>query len=97
MVPHENFGVAQQVIWGAFGGLLPILIQLLKRGVEDITLDLPQHIGSFFLLAVFISLLLGAVSSRAFQSHHTIAALYHGATAPITLAFLVGINTHIPH
>jgi hypothetical protein len=93
----EHFGLVRQLLWGAFAGLIPILIQLWKRGIEDISLDLPGHIGSFFLLAIFISLLLGAVTSRAFAAHHAIAAMYHGATAPITLAFVLGINTHIPH
>jgi aldose 1-epimerase len=35
-----------------------------------------------------------SVASRAFAAHNIIVALYHGGTAPITFAFVLGINTH---
>jgi hypothetical protein len=38
--------------------------------------------------------LFGAVASYAFKAHNVLAALYHGATAPLALAFLTGIDTH---
>ena len=56
-------------------------------------LDLP-HIGTFYLLAILASICLGALASYAFKAHNVLAALYHGATAPPTLAFLTGIATH---
>ena len=56
-------------------------------------LDLP-HIGTFYLLAVLVSICLGALASYAFKAHNVLAALYHGATAPLVLAFLTGIDTH---
>ncbi len=57
------------------------------------SLDLP-HIGAFYLLALVISAALGALASYAFRAHNVLAALYHGATAPLALAFLTGIDTH---
>ena len=56
-------------------------------------LELP-HVGTFYLLAVLVSICLGALASYAFKAHNVLAALYHGATAPLTLAFLTGIDTH---
>jgi hypothetical protein len=56
-------------------------------------LDLP-HIGTFYLLAVLCSICLGALASYAFRAHNVLAALYHGATAPLALAFLTGIDAH---
>ena len=56
-------------------------------------IDLP-HIGTFYLLAVLFSICLGALASYAFKAHTVLAALYHGATAPLALAFLTGIDTH---
>ena len=93
----DELGIVGRVIWGGFGGVTPFLLQLLRRGASDITLDLPQHVGSFFVLAILISIALGAVASYAFRAHHVIAGMYHGATAPIALAFVLGINTHSPH
>lgn len=93
----EDLGTIGRLFWGGFGGITPSLLQLLRRGASDITLDLPRHIGSFFILAVLVSIILGAVASYAFRAHHVIAGMYHGATAPIALAFVLGINTHSPH
>lgn len=86
--------VWKQCVWGAVGGLIPFAIQLIRRGASDISADLPQHIGSFFILAIVLSVALGAIASYIFRAHHEIASLYHGATAPIALAFLLGIHTH---
>lgn len=43
-------------------------------------LDLP-HIGTFYLLAVLVSICLGALASYAFKAHNVLAALYHGTHA----------------
>jgi hypothetical protein len=51
-------------------------------------------VGGFYIAAAIVSLFLGAVASYAFRAHHVLAALYHGATGPITLAFVLGIDTH---
>ena len=47
-----------------------------------------------YILAIIVSLFLGALTSYAFKAHNVLAALYHGATAPLTVAFLTGIDTH---
>jgi hypothetical protein len=47
-------------------------------------------------IAFVLSIALGAVASHAFRAHHVLAALYHGATAPLALAFIAGIDTHGP-
>ena len=57
------------------------------------SLDLPP-IGTFYILALMVSVGLGALTSYAFRAHNVLAALYHGATAPLALAFLTGIDTH---
>ena len=75
------------------GGALPFLIQIVRRGSSDIGIDLP-HVGTFYLLALVVSMALGALASYAFRAHNVLAALYHGATAPLALAFLTGIDTH---
>jgi hypothetical protein len=69
------------------------MIQVVRRGASDMGLELP-HVGTFYLLAVLVSICLGALASYAFKAHNVLAALYHGATAPLALAFLTGIDTH---
>jgi hypothetical protein len=90
----EIFGAARQVFFGAVGGALPFLIQIVRRGAADMSVDLP-HIGTLYVVAILVSLPLGALSSYAFKAHNVLTALYHGATAPLTLAFLTGIDTHV--
>jgi len=89
----EALGTARQILFGAVGGSLPFLIQIVRRGAGDMSFDLP-HIGTFYMLAVLVSICLGALASNAFKAHNVLAALYHGATAPLALAFLAGIDTH---
>jgi len=89
----DAFGTARQLLFGAVGGSLPFLIQIVRRGPGDMGLELP-HIGTFYILAIIVSLFLGALTSYAFKAHNVLAALYHGATAPLTVAFLTGIDTH---
>jgi hypothetical protein len=59
---------------------VPFLIQIVLRGASDMGLDLP-HIGTFYLLAVLVSICLGALASYAFKAHNVLAALYHGTHA----------------
>jgi len=80
-------------VFGGIGGALPFLIQIVRRGLSDMSLDLP-HIGTFYILAFVVSVCLGALATYAFKAHNVLAALYHGATAPLALAFLTGIETH---
>lgn len=94
---HDRLDKIGQFGWGGFGGLIPLLIQLVRPalvGGIDVTATLPPHVGGGFIVAVVIAVVLGGVASRAFRAHHLLAALYHGATAPITLAFVIGLNTH---
>ena len=80
-------GARAQYGWGAFGGLLPFLIRLAQAGGNDFGAALPQF-GGLFVLAMLLSAVLGAIASRAFRAHHILAALYHGATATLALAFV---------
>lgn len=73
-----------------------MLIRLFRIGSANMTLSLPTSFGSFYILAFGIAIVLGAVASKAFRAHDILPALYHGATAPIALAFFTGIDTHGP-
>ena len=72
---------------------MPFLLQIVRQGSKDFSSPLP-NIGGFYLAAIAICLVLGAVASYAFRAHHPLAAIYHGATAPITLAFVIGFDVH---
>ncbi len=78
----EEFGHLSRFMLGAVGGALPTVIQLIRLGAGQIGQDLPVHFGGFYILALVLSMALGAVASHAFRAHHVLAALYHGATAP---------------
>lgn len=90
---NEELGTPGRVVLGAIGGVLPFAIRLIQQGASNISQPLPP-IGTFYLLAILLSVLIGALASHAFRAHHVVAALYHGATGPIALAFVTGVNTH---
>ena len=88
-----DFSTGHRVAWGAVGGCLPFALQLIRQGSASLSQPFP-NIGGFYILALLLSILVGVVASFAFKSHNILAALYHGATAPITLAFLIGTGSH---
>jgi len=83
----------ERALWGAVGGFLPVAIQLIRQGFANPAAPIPAF-GTFYILACLLCVLLGVIASMAFESHNILAALYHGATAPVALAFL--INPHSP-
>ena len=92
--PSRQLGAAGQFVWGAVGGIAPILVSIIRLS-ESLPPDaaIPQ-IGGLGIAAAIASAILGAITSRAFEARNILAALYHGATAPVTSAFVFGINTH---
>ena len=46
---------------------MSFLIQIVRRGAGDMGLELP-HIGTFYILAIIVSLFLGALTSYAFKA-----------------------------
>jgi hypothetical protein len=93
MAHAEQLGPAEQFGWGAFGGVLPVLLQIIRLGRLSFQAPFPV-IGWGYVAALAAAAIVGAVASRAFRAHNMIAAIYHGATAPITFAFVTGLNTH---
>jgi hypothetical protein len=89
----EPFGRLAQIVCGAIGGILPFAIPLIRAGSLNISAPLPQF-GGFYILAVLLSIALGVLASLGFRAHNVLAAVYHGATAPITLAFAIGLDIH---
>ncbi len=85
---------ASRLGWGAFGGSLPFVLQFIRTGLGDVNRDLPTSVGTFYLAAVVLSIALGALASRVFESNHEITAIYNGASAPLALAFIGGLNPH---
>ena len=86
----------EQLVWGAFGGILPSLLQFVRIGLLDKSrgIDVSQ-IGSFFVVALILSVVLGAIASYVFESNHKIPAIYNGGTAPLALAFISGVDPHM--
>lgn len=91
--PHHEMSASAQLLWGAVGGMLPFAIQLIRDG-NHLGKDLPAHIGSYYIVSFVLGAVIGAIAGRAFKSHDILVALYHGATAPITLAFVIGFGVH---
>ena len=73
--------------------MLPLAAQLLRNALSDPHASVPS-IGSFYVVGIVVCVLLGIIAGFAFRPHNILAALYHGATAPITFAFIAGINVH---
>ena len=90
----DTLSKTEQAVWGAAGGLVPFAIRLIQVGIGLRTESLPP-IGTFYLAVIAASMALGAIAAYAFRAHDVLPALYHGGTAPITLAFLTGMNTHL--
>jgi hypothetical protein len=51
------------------------------------------HFGFGFLAALVLMVLLGAIWSRALESHNRWLAMYHAATFPIVFQFLFGSHS----
>jgi hypothetical protein len=80
--------------WGAFGGLLPFVIRFISVALSDVTRDISPDMGTFYFAGVIVCAILGAIASHIFESNSPLAAIYSGATAPLTMAFLSGIDPH---
>jgi hypothetical protein len=88
-------GTAAQFAWGGMGGIMPILVATVRIAIRSpLNTPIPQ-IGGLAIAAAIAAIILGAIASRGFQAHSILAALWHGATAPITFAFAFEINTRL--
>ena len=78
-----------QCWWGAIGAVSPYAVTAIRAVGLRTDFPLP-HFGWGFVGVILLLLALGAVWSRALESHHKWLALYHGATVPVALQFLFG-------
>ena len=69
------------------GGIIPHALRWMAAGIANVATDLPvPHWG--FVLSVVGYVVLGGIANMALEGHIKWHALYHGATAPMWLAFL---------
>jgi hypothetical protein len=85
--PVTPLGAREQFLWGGAGGALPTVVLLIKQQFDAVLI--PGKPWWFPVTSIAAAMLLGALLSRAFKSHDFLPALYHGATAPITVAFVL--------
>lgn len=88
----KQLSQAAQFFWGAVGGLLPALVLIYKyANSQPIGAPIPA-IGGLAVVGVVVGAILGAIGSRACDSHNHFTALYHGASAPSLFALFSSLG-----
>jgi hypothetical protein len=78
-----------QLLWGALGAIAPYAAKAIQAVGFKTSYPFP-HLGLGFISVFLIMVVLGAIWSRALESHNRWLAMYHAATFPIVFQFLFG-------
>jgi hypothetical protein len=92
LTPEHNeqaLGPAGQLLWGALGSIAPYAAKAIQAVGFKTGYALP-HFGLGFVAIFLVMVALGAIWSRALESHNRWLAMYHAATFPIVFQFLFG-------
>jgi len=90
---QEALSPRAQVLWGAVGSMAPYAAKAIQ--VVGFRTDYPFPSFSLAFIVVFLIMVaIGALWSRAVESHNKWLAMYHAATFPIVFQFLFG--PHVP-